>query len=229
MFIPVSTTIPFPLPYVIKLEENNRFVLSPTPTSCSSIFSVCFSTAKDSPVKAASCDFKLTASIILKSAGIKSPVSKITISPGTNSADWTTTNFPFLITLATWLLIFWSASKDFSALFSWATPIIAFTTTTIKIIIESVNPSPSLTPTIPETTAAIIRIIIIKSLNCSMNFSIRVFFLLAFNSFVPYFSLLAITSASERPLFKSVSNFFAVSSAVKLYQFSFSIFSSLKL
>ena len=68
--IPVSTTIPFPLPYVTKLDENSIFVLSPTPTSVFSIFSILFSTGTDSPVSELSCDFKFTASITLKSAGI---------------------------------------------------------------------------------------------------------------------------------------------------------------
>ena len=68
--IPVSTTIPFPLPYVIKLEENSIFNLSPIPVSVSLIISVFFSTGTDSPVRDASCDFKFIASIILKSAGI---------------------------------------------------------------------------------------------------------------------------------------------------------------
>ena len=68
--IPVSTTIPFPLPYVTKLDENSIFNLSPIPISFSSMTSDIFSTGTDSPVSEASCDFKLTASIILKSAGI---------------------------------------------------------------------------------------------------------------------------------------------------------------
>ena len=68
VFIPVSTTIAFPLPYVIKLDENNILVLSPIPTSCSVISFDFFSTGTDSPVNDASCDFKFTASIILKSA-----------------------------------------------------------------------------------------------------------------------------------------------------------------
>ena len=70
VFIPVFTTIAFPLPYVIKLDENNIFFLSPIPISFPSIFSVIFSTGTDSPVSDASCDFKFTASIILKSAAI---------------------------------------------------------------------------------------------------------------------------------------------------------------
>ena len=68
VFIPVSTTIAFPLPYVIKLDENSIFTLSPIPISSPLIGSAFFSTGMDSPVKELSCDFRLTASIILKSA-----------------------------------------------------------------------------------------------------------------------------------------------------------------
>ena len=66
--IPVSTTIPFPLPYVIKLDENNIFVLSPIPIFSSSIVVIFFSTGTDSPVNEDSCDFKFAASTSLKSA-----------------------------------------------------------------------------------------------------------------------------------------------------------------
>ena len=68
VFIPVSTTTPFPLPYVIKLEENSIFVLSPIPTFSSSIVCVSFSTGTDSPVKDASCAFKFATSVNLISA-----------------------------------------------------------------------------------------------------------------------------------------------------------------
>ena len=54
VFIPVSTTMPFPLPYVIKEEENNIFVLSPIPIFSSDMASVFFSTGTDSPVNDAS-------------------------------------------------------------------------------------------------------------------------------------------------------------------------------
>ena len=67
--IPVSTTIPFPLPYVTRLEENNIFVLSPSDTSSFSIVAASFSTGTDSPVSDASCALRFTASIILISAG----------------------------------------------------------------------------------------------------------------------------------------------------------------
>ena len=54
---------------VIREDENSILVLSPIPTFSSKIASVFFSTGKDSPVREASCAFKFTASIILKSAG----------------------------------------------------------------------------------------------------------------------------------------------------------------
>ena len=69
VFIPVSTTIPLPLPYVISDDENNMFVLSPIPTLSFFKTSEFLSTGTDSPVSDDSCDFKLTLSIILKSAG----------------------------------------------------------------------------------------------------------------------------------------------------------------
>ena len=67
--IPVSTTIPFPRPYVISDDENSILLLSPIPIFLLSISFDIFSTGSDSPVNDASCDFKFTASIILKSAG----------------------------------------------------------------------------------------------------------------------------------------------------------------
>ena len=69
VFIPVSTTIPFPLPYVIKLEENTMLVLSPIPTSSLLIVVTYLSTGTDSPVSDVSCALKFTASVILISAG----------------------------------------------------------------------------------------------------------------------------------------------------------------
>ena len=54
VFIPVSTTIPFPLPIVIKLDENNIFVLSPIATSGSEMVFAYLSVGTDSPVSEAS-------------------------------------------------------------------------------------------------------------------------------------------------------------------------------
>ena len=92
------------------------------------------------------------------------------------------------------------------------------------MIIESVMPSPLMCPTIPETTAAIIKTIIIKSLNCSKNFTNKLFFFCAFNSLYPYFSRAFVTCSVVRPSSRFVSNFVSVSLTDKLYQF-FSILS----
>ena len=78
--------------------------------------------------------------------------------------------FPFLFTFATGADIFFSASNDFSAFASCTTPIIAFKTTIVIIIIESIySPVPCIFATTAEIIAAIIKIIIIKSLNCFKN------------------------------------------------------------
>ena len=138
-------------------------------------------------------------------------MSSTTISPGTNSFAGITFILPFLITLLTCALNFCKASNDFSALFSCITPITAFKTTTIRIIMESVIPSPSIYPTTPEIIAAIINTIIIKSLNCSKNFTNVLFFFLACNSFVPYFALFSLTFLLVRP-FSSTLKYSLVSS-----------------
>ena len=132
---------------------------------------------------------------------------------------------PLRITFATCELNFCKASKDFSALLSCATPIIAFIITTISIIIESVMPSFSIYPIIPDTNAAIIKIIIMKSLNCSKNFISSVFFFLAFNSLIPYFFLLSSTPSKFNPFFKSVLKYSDVSVTVLLNQFFSILFS----
>ncbi len=70
--------------------EKVILTLSPKDASSSNLIFAFFSTGTDSPVKEASSTFKLDASTNLKSAGIISPVSKTTISPGTTALDGTT-------------------------------------------------------------------------------------------------------------------------------------------
>ena len=127
--------------------------------------------------------------------------------------------FPSLITLALCPLNFFKASKDFSALFSCITPITAFAIITIIIIIVSVKPSPFVYPTIPDIIAAIINTIIIKSLNCSKNLIIRLFFFFPSNSFKPYSAFLLSTSSCHNPTISSVSKDLITSSEFKLYHF----------
>ena len=148
------------------------------------------------------------------------------MSPGTNSFAGTTVTSPFLITFDAWSVSFCNASNDFSAFASCDTPIIAFTNTTNKIITVSVIPSPSATPTTPDTIAAIINTIIEKSLNCSKNFLNKLFFFCAFNSFSPYFSCLDFTSSVFKPFSICVSSSFSTSLIFLLNQLLFSIFKS---
>ena len=145
------------------------------------------------------------------------------MSPGTSSFDGTTSIFSFLITFDAWSLSFCNASKDFSALLSCATPIIAFTITTIKMIIVSVIPSPCATPTIPDTIAAIINTIIEKSLNCSKNLWNIDFLATCCNSLYPYFCCFSSTFSLLSPFSKSVSSSFSTSLKFLLNQFLFSM------
>ena len=121
------------------------FFLSPKGISFSADdndnMSLCFVTATDSPVKAASSIFKLALSIILPSAGTASPASNKIISPGTSSSLLIINCFLFLITLHVDAVIFCKASMAFSDLFSWYTPSIPLITTTENIIKTSAKDS----------------------------------------------------------------------------------------
>ena len=95
---------------------------------------------------------------------------------------------------------------------------IALTITTIIIMTASVI-SP---PTTAEIIAAMIKMMIIKSLNCSKNFTNKDFFFPSSNSFFPYFSRFSSTCEDVNPFSKSVLKKSFVSSAVMLNQFFFS-------
>ena len=92
------------------------FFLSPRETSSKKVFFASFSTGTDSPVKDASSIFKFELSTSLTSAGIISPASIVTMSPGTKVFAGTTSMCPSLNTFAFGEAIFLRASRDFSAL-----------------------------------------------------------------------------------------------------------------
>ena len=179
---------------------------SPIPTSSSASRVVAsFSLGTDSPVKAASSICNELASIKRTSAGTTSPASRIIMSPGTNSVLLTFLMVPSRRTLALGEAIFRKASIASSALASWKTPIIAFKITTNKIIKASVKPSiPSATT---DIAAATNKTIIMKSLNCSMNFCSNVVFSSVSSSLKPYSSCRFLTSASLKPCETFDSNF----------------------
>ena len=133
VFIPVANTTPYQLPVATVVHMNTRLCLSPTSASHWIAWVYLF-TGFDSPVKEKSLVCRFISSITLKSAGIPSPSSINTISPGTSSEAFTSTNFPSLFTLATGFNIFLSDCIIFSAFASWKYPIHAFTNKSMAIM-----------------------------------------------------------------------------------------------
>ena len=134
VFIPVPTTTPTPRPYVARVDIKAILFWSPIGISLSGKKEASFSEGTDSPVKADSSIFKFAVSINLKSPGIYLPASIITISPGTISSERISFKEPSLLTRALGVESSFKASKAFSALDSWITPITAFIIMTKSII-----------------------------------------------------------------------------------------------
>ena len=172
------------------------FFRSPIPASSKVMGAMSLSTGTDSPVSAASSTFRELASSKRISAGTISPASKSTISPGTSSWDLMVSTLPFRRTLASGEAISFKASMASSALASWMTPMIAFKTTTKRIITASCHSWLAKR----DTVAAAKRMIIIKSLNCSINFSNREECFSTSRALLPYSACLLATSAEESPV-----------------------------
>ena len=155
------------------------FTLSPKGTSLSKVVSN-LSVLVDSPVKELSftCNEKL--SKILPSAVTRSPASSKRISPGTTSFAAISCFSPSLKTFAAGADKDFRASNDFSALTCWTVPKIAFKikTTIITAVLSKL-------PVNAEITAATIKMMTIKSLNCSKKTSKILFFLPSIKAFGP--------------------------------------------
>ena len=111
-----------------------------------------------------------------------SPASTYMISPTTSSFESIVIRLLFLNTLVVEAVIFFKASRLFSALFSWNTPSNALTITTIKIIKLSIHSDGSM---IIDITAASNNIIINMSANCIKNLTMIFFFFFSTNSLLP--------------------------------------------
>ncbi len=149
------------------LVEKAMLLRSPNGISISSSVPLFFSTGTDSPVRADSCIFRFAVSINRRSAGMISPVSSTTISPGTISVEITSSTCPPRNTFEWGELILLSASSDDCAFSSCMVPMIAFTTRIASITKVSTSPSPSITPITAEIMAATSRISTMLLLNCS--------------------------------------------------------------
>ncbi len=119
VFIDVATTSARPVPADTLVPINTMLFLSPRATFCWVKTAVCFLTASDSPVSAASIQVREDASSSRASAATRSPASKARISPATKPAAGRVESFPSRRTLACGAVIFLSAAIDFSALYSW--------------------------------------------------------------------------------------------------------------
>ena len=119
------------------LEENTMFFRSPRGAASGQRAEAFFSTDRDSPVRADSSAFRLTASRSRASAGTKSPASSRRMSPGTRSSEAISAGLELRMTLAWGADSFFRAAMAFSALLSWTTPVMALMITINKMIMES--------------------------------------------------------------------------------------------
>ncbi|KJR40602.1 hypothetical protein MCHI_003503 [Candidatus Magnetoovum chiemensis] len=191
------------------------FFLSPNGMSSSLRMALVFSTATDSPVRAASSILKCAASIILKSDGTIRPASKTTMSPRAIADVGMFMVCSCLITVDIGSAIFLSASIAFSALYSWMKPTIALSITmTIMAIVSDTSPIN------PEIIAAAISTMIMKSLNCSRNIASADFLFFSIRVFAPCVRRRFFASSWDNPE-ADVSNMLITSFMFLLCQFIF--------
>ena len=192
--MPVATTTPVARPYVTMAEVYAILLRSPRGQSSGRISSASFSEGTDSPVKEASCTFKLAESIRRKSAGTISPSPSITTSPTTNSLAGITLSSPWRKTRAVGALILRRASREDCAFFSCTIPMTALTITIIKITAASVHSCKT-----AEKAAAPMRISTIGSMICAFSICRMVLGGFERSSLRPYFFSLSAASASPNP------------------------------
>ena len=147
--LPVVTTTPVARPDTTIVPENAMHSRSPT-VALPETASVFFSAGTDSPVSAASSVRRFFASTSRKSAGILSPNSSSTTSPGTSCSAGSMRVSPPRTVRASAESMLRIESSAFSALPSWMNPKSPLRTTTAKMIAASthrlsislVNPAP---------------------------------------------------------------------------------------
>ena len=178
--------------------------LSPKGASSATVASLSLCTGSDSPVRADSSHKRFAELNSLASEGGISPASRMMMSPVTSAQASMTSSLASRITLAGTVVIFFSASSAFSALFSWATPRIAFKVTMSRISSGSKNPDPSNMARPKEMRAAAMRMRIMVSLNCRKKRWRVLFFFFSPSLFAPSLSSLRAASCDVRPAFTSV-------------------------
>jgi hypothetical protein len=134
------------------VPENAMPPRSPT-VAFAGTASTLFSAGTDSPVRAASSVRRFFASTSRRSAGIRSPDSSSTTSPGTSCSAGSIRVSPPRTVRASAESMLRIESSAFSALPSWMNPSSALRTTTAKVIAASTHsPSMSLVNPAPSNT-----------------------------------------------------------------------------
>ena len=170
------------------------FFWSPSATLPPASGSAVFSTPSLSPVSELSLTLSEKFSRMRPSATIISPASTSTISPGTTSAEGTTSRAPPRTTLAEGEDMALRLCRDFSALQCWTVPSTAFRSSTAKMTIVL-----SALPDSMEITAAASRITTNRSLNWEKNTCRTDLPRSSARVLRPYRARRAAASAGERP------------------------------
>ena len=181
-----------------------------------SMASAVFVTGTDSPVSAASSTFIEASSMMRPSAGMLSPASSTTTSPGTSPALSMVTICPSRSTFDFAAVISLRAAMASSALFSWITPSTELRTTTNNIMKTSDGFSCWYSDVMSDRAAAARRMRIIGSFIWSKNLAMLLLFFASISLFGPYLVSLADASAACRP-FSEESAFESTSSVLSRY------------
>ena len=126
VLMPVAVTTSSPDPRVALVFMKAMSTRSPSGVSTLGTGSTCFGTGALSPVSADSSISRVAALMIRPSAGIRSPASTATMSPGTSSWAGIWTSSPSRRTRLWTIIIFCSAATLASALPSWLSDMTAF-------------------------------------------------------------------------------------------------------
>ncbi len=193
--MPVSVTRISPAPRVALVFMKAMSTRSPSGVSTAATCSTSFGTGALSPVRADSSISRVAALMMRPSAGIRSPASTRTMSPGTSSSAGICSSCPSRRTLVWTIIIFWSAATLDSALPSWLSAI-----TALRIVSpnrrSAVDRSPTTTRLI---TAATTRTICIGSVYWRRNLVQPDSFFGSANLLGPNFARRVSTSAALSP------------------------------
>ena len=113
---PVRLTTALHLPATTSEPENTICLLSAAAVSSSGMNEMSFVAGSLSPVRSDSSQQSPVSSKMRASAGTRSPVERVMMSPGTRSSASILSVFPALMTVHFCMLYFFSDSTDFSAL-----------------------------------------------------------------------------------------------------------------